>query len=328
MLARLPDLRVARQPAVEPPAWQPASSQQPSSQPAASSPRDSAARVPAAASVEMPDDLKSEFFEPQGLPALDRVWQDTRQWFSKHAKVAMFVVALLASQSLMLMWRQAPAQRQTDQVLQPLGALQDSPASETSQQLHPVPMETDVAVERMPAADAPSTPVIDEPHLALPRPQPDPISMSAAPHLTSPDKPAEQPKLAALLRRDAGRAPPHEHGQPTDSLGSAPAKPAVPTIDEKDVPPWESWSDDKASAAPTSPATEAAAEAAPTLAPPDGSGTITTQPDEARTASLATDRPSSRAGSVQRPRAVAKFKGTINKPLAEPANERTRRSLY
>lgn len=331
VLARLPDLRAAMQGPAEPQAAsEPPRAHQPVSQPAASAPpRAPSAPAPKPAPVEIPDALKSEFFEPQGLPAMGRAWQDTRQWFSKHAKVAMFIIALLASHSFMLIWRQPPPQRQ-DQAMQPLGDLLEAPPAE-SNQLHPIPMESDVGGDRVPAADTAATPVIDEPHLALPRPQPDPISTANTPHLTPSEEPVEQPKLAVVLKRNTTPAKPADPEPPQDALSSAPAKPAapiVPAVDDKDVPPWESWSDKKESTAAVSPAVEAAASAAPTLAPPDGSSTVAPLPDEARTASLAADRPSSRAGSMQRPQAVAKLKGTINKPVAEPANERTRRSLY
>ncbi|HEX3656944.1 MAG TPA: hypothetical protein VHV55_14100 [Pirellulales bacterium] len=334
VLARLPDLRVTRQQTAEPARSQAFHSQPITSQPAVSQPVASAVvERPASrwppAPIETGEDSKSEFFEPQGLPAIDRVWQDTRHWIAKHAKVAMFVVALVASHSLMLLWHKAPVERQPAPIMQPLGTTLDTPALEQNQ-LNPIAMDSEAAVGRVPAADSASTPVIDEPHLALPRPQPDPISMTAPPRPGVPDELAEEPKLAAAVKPDASPSEhrDHQHDQHASAIGGSMAKPAVPTIDEKDVPPWENWSSEKSSPALTSPTAEAAAQTTPALTPPDGSSTIAKLPDDERTASLSADRPSSRAGSMQRPRAVAKLKGTINKPLAEPANERTRRSLY
>jgi hypothetical protein len=261
----------------------------------------------------------SEFFEPHGLPAIDLVWQNSRNWLLKHAKVAMVIALLLASNSVLLFWRQAPVEHKAKYGLHPLGDSLGSSIDDTAQ-LHPIPADNEsLAADRGHGSKFSDT-SLDEPHLALPRPEPDPISMSAPPHLDAAGDPPAEPTLATAADRW-----PSATGSQDSSRGQS-AEPAGESASTRDVPPWESWSDEKTSPA-VAPAAEAAAEAAPRLAPPDGSG-IKPAPEDARTASLSADRPSSRAGGAPRPRSVAKLKGTINKPSAEPANERARRSLY
>jgi hypothetical protein len=321
VLARLPDLRPAKQQPVEPPV----ASYTPPSKPAPVIQAPPVLPKVAREIEELTTGPTSEFFEPQVLPSFERVWESGRTWLSKHAKVAMVVVAMLASHGMLLMWRQAPAEH--EQSLQPLVETFESSTEETAQ-LHPIPMENEASsADREEGSRLADAPGLDEPHLALPRPEPDPISMSAPPRFGAQENPAAQPKLAAA----ADTWPNEGKSAEQEKLSEAPSATAGNTDEAtaaKDVPPWESWSDEKRSTPTAAQAIEAAAQAAPRLTPPDGSGGIQTAPEEARTASLSPDRPSSRAGSTQRPRSVAKLKGIINKSLAEPAHEHVRRSLY
>lgn len=378
VLARLPDLRAPARPAAQPrPQPEPQRTSRPTPPPPPAdfvaprfdmpAPRVNIAAERAVAeqmtaTVEMLAESRSEFFDPQGLASLDQVWQESRNWLSKHSKGVLIVLALVASHGALLFWRHAPAEHASHpRALEPLGDFADSKSTELqpadsqaaesqpveADALHPVPMVTEAPqVDRLPPSEvatvpeSATNPTMDEPHLALPRPRPDPISMLTPPQPAIPGESEPQPTLAAVARRerlDMKAVDTSSSIQPKMEAGS-PAAPTVPSVDDanespgistdkRDVPPWESWPQ-KADQPAISPATEAAALAAPANAEPVAP-TATPQPgSEPRMASMSANRPSSRATSTDRPKSVAKLKGSIGKPVAEPADGEIRKSLY
>lgn len=327
ILARLPDLRPSQPRSTEPRRVEAASLTAPAFTPRAASAQPN---IPAEAFAE----ARSEFFDPHELPLLDRVLDDGRLWFSKHGKMALVIVALVASHGALLFWRQPPAAERVEQEYPSYAETAESPRG-MPEQLNPVPLEPEPVAPQSLAPELASTSSFGEPHLALPQPHPDPISVAAPPYPTLPEDPADQPKLAAVMKRAAEQPQVAEERRSMPAVAPA-AEKKPPLPEAKDVPPWESWSDEPSSPATVSPATEAAAAAAtaapvltaPVLSGPGSSPAISRLPDATRTASLPADRSPSPAVVGSQPRAVGRLKGTIDKPSGHIGSERTQRKLY
>ncbi len=261
---------------------------------------------------------------------------DFHGWLANGGKVWLTIVALLVANGVVLMWRQSPA----PQVVAPTFEQEHSA-------LQPIPLDDSMTTSDQTATAEslrPTPRIVGEPTLAPPRPEPDTLNAPAFDEpVAEADPLPQEPTLAPsrpepILARQVPTIAPKreptpaaespvvtsESTSPTAAPKTATAPmPAVGKSDPKDdVPPWESWND-KSQVAQQTPPTETVTAPQPTLAPPKDSVEAKTQPPEPRTAAVTQATP-----TVVKPKSVAKLKGKINKPLSEPGNEHTRRSLY